>query len=46
MRIYRLKKSALLTVLWLVATASVAQNKPVVVFIATGGTIAMKINPV
>src|SRR5258708_4445599 len=38
-------KSALLTVLCLLATAA-AQTKPVVVLIATGGTIAMKIDPV
>jgi len=30
----------------LLASASVAQTKPVVVFLATGGTIAMKIDPV
>ncbi len=30
----------------LLATASVAQSKPVVVFLATGGTIAMKVDPV
>jgi L-asparaginase len=39
-------KSAMLTVLCLLATVAVAQTKPVVVFIATGGTIAMKIDPV
>ena len=43
---YALKKSALLTVLCLIATAVAAQTKPVVVLIATGGTIAMKIDPV
>jgi len=43
---YALKKSALLTVLCLIATAVAAQAKPVVVLIATGGTIAMKIDPV
>jgi L-asparaginase len=36
----------LLSVFWLLATALSAQTKPVVVFIATGGTIAMKIDPV
>jgi len=41
-----LKKSVLLTVLCLLATIAAAQTKPVVVFIATGGTIAMKIDPV
>ena len=46
MRTCALKKSALLTVLCLLATAAAAQTKPVVVFIATGGTIAMKIDPV
>jgi L-asparaginase len=35
-----------LIVLCLLTTAAVAQTKPVVVFIATGGTIAMKIDPV
>jgi len=39
-------KSALLTILCLLAAAAVAQSKPVVVLIATGGTIAMKIDPV
>src|SRR6266496_2779500 len=39
-------KSAMLTVLCLLATVAVAQTKPVVVLIATGGTIAMKIDPV
>jgi L-asparaginase/Glu-tRNA(Gln) amidotransferase subunit D len=39
-------RSALLTLLCLLATLTVAQTKPVVVFIATGGTIAMKIDPV
>src|SRR5438034_9810462 len=43
---YALKKSGLLTVLCLLATAVAAQTKPVVVLIATGGTIAMKIDPV
>ena len=41
-----IEKSALLTVLCALATAAAAQTKPVVVFIATGGTIAMKIDPV
>src|SRR5450759_3281168 len=36
----------MLTILCLLATVAVAQTKPVVVFIATGGTIAMKIDPV
>jgi L-asparaginase len=35
-----------LTVLCLLATGAVAQSKPVVVLIATGGTIAMEIDPV
>lgn len=39
-------KSALLTVVCLLVSAAVAQSKPVVVLIATGGTIAMKIDPV
>ena len=39
-------KSALLTAVCLIASAAVAQTKPVVVLIATGGTIAMKIDPV
>src|ERR1700751_798265 len=39
-------KSVMLTVLCLLATVSVAQTKPVVVLIATGGTIAMKIDPI
>ncbi|HET6179352.1 MAG TPA: asparaginase [Candidatus Sulfotelmatobacter sp.] len=39
-------KFAVLIVLCLLTTAAVAQTKPVVVFIATGGTIAMKIDPV
>lgn len=39
-------KSAMLIVLCLSATVAVAQTKPVIVFIATGGTIAMKIDPV
>jgi L-asparaginase len=39
-------KSVMLTVLCLLATVTVAQTKPVVVLIATGGTIAMKIDPV
>ena len=43
---YALKKSGLLTVLCVLATAVAAQTKPVVVLIATGGTIAMKIDPV
>lgn len=39
-------KSMVLTIVCVLATAAVAQNKPVVVFLATGGTIAMKIDPV
>lgn len=39
-------KSVLLTVACLFASAAIAQSKPVVVLIATGGTIAMKIDPV
>jgi len=39
-------KSAVLTTLGLFATIALAQTKPVIVFIATGGTIAMKIDPV
>ena len=39
-------KFAVLIVPCLLAAASVAQTKPVVVFIATGGTIAMKVDPV
>ena len=39
-------KPALLTVVCLFASLAVAQTKPVVVLIATGGTIAMKIDPV
>ena len=39
-------ESALLIAICLVATLAAAQTKPVVVFIATGGTIAMKIDPV
>jgi L-asparaginase len=35
-----------LTLVCLLATAALAQSKPVVVFLATGGTIAMKIDPV
>ena len=39
-------KSILLGVAFLVAAAALAETKPVVVFIATGGTIAMKIDPI
>lgn len=39
-------KFALLTVVCLLAPVAFAQSKPVVVLIATGGTIAMKIDPV
>lgn len=37
---------SVLFVIFLLAATVVAQTKPVVVFIATGGTIAMKIDPV
>jgi len=39
-------KSATLAILCLLATIAATQSKPVVVFIATGGTIAMKIDPI
>jgi L-asparaginase len=39
-------KSLTLTVFCLLSTGALAQTKPAVVFIATGGTIAMKIDPV
>src|SRR5262245_51723536 len=39
-------KSAMLTALGLFTTVALGQTKPVVVLIATGGTIAMKIDPV
>jgi L-asparaginase len=39
-------KFAVLISLILLASVAMAQTKPVVVFIATGGTIAMKIDPV
>src|SRR5215471_10744775 len=39
-------KCATLVILYLLATVAAGQTKPVVVFIATGGTIAMKIDPV
>src|SRR5215510_4454817 len=39
-------KCATLVILYLLATVAFGQTKPVVVFIATGGTIAMKIDPV
>ena len=39
------KKTAI-SLLFLAALPAFAQNKPVVQFIATGGTIAMKIDPV
>ena len=35
-----------LMALWLVSGVALAQSKPVVQFIATGGTIAMKVDPV
>lgn len=44
MRMY--SKFAVLIVVCLLAIAAIAQTKPVVVFIATGGTIAMKIDPI
>jgi len=43
---HRKTKSVLLLMIFLISTAAVAATKPVVVFIATGGTIAMKIDPV
>ena len=43
-RIYA--KSAIVAILYLLASAALAQTKPVVVLLATGGTIAMKIDPV
>jgi L-asparaginase len=39
-------RAALLSVLSLIASTATAQPKPVVVLLATGGTIAMKIDPV
>jgi L-asparaginase len=39
-------KIILLSILCLLATAAFAQTKPVVVLLATGGTIAMKIDPI
>ena len=39
-------KSALLLAIFLISSAAVAATRPVVVFIATGGTIAMKIDPI
>jgi len=39
-------KSLVLLIVCLLAVSATAQTKPVVVFIATGGTIAMKIDPV
>src|SRR5262244_3334146 len=39
-------KCATLVILYLLATVAAGQTKPVVVFLATGGTIAMKIDPV
>src|SRR5947209_18527017 len=44
MRVYA--SSAMLTVFCLLATVAVGQTRPVVVLIATGGTIAMKIDAV
>ena len=44
--IMTLCKNAALSLLMLAATPAFAQDKPVVQFIATGGTIAMKIDPV
>ena len=37
--------SAIVAIVYLLATAALAQTKPVVVLLATGGTIAMKIDP-
>ncbi len=42
----RAARSAVISVVLLLAATAVAQNLPVVVFLATGGTIAMKIDPV
>jgi len=39
-------KNTVLTVALMVASTALAQSKPVVQFLATGGTIAMKIDPV
>jgi len=39
-------KSVLLLVIFLLSTAAIVAAQPVVVFLATGGTIAMKIDPV
>jgi L-asparaginase len=39
-------KSVWLLAIFLISTAAVAATQPVVVFLATGGTIAMKIDPV
>jgi L-asparaginase len=39
-------KPVLLALIVLIVTAAFAQTQPVVVFLATGGTIAMKIDPV
>lgn len=39
-------KPMLLTFILLLAALGIAQTKPVVVLMATGGTIAMKIDPV
>jgi len=46
MRRYQLLTSALLNLFCILATAFAAEGKPVVVLIATGGTIAMKVDPV
>ena len=40
------RKSVLLLAIFLISTAAVAATQPVVVLIATGGTIAMKIDPI
>ena len=39
-------KSLLLLAIFLISTAALAATQPVVVLIATGGTIAMKIDPI
>jgi L-asparaginase len=46
MRAYVLKNSALLVFLWAFTNPGHAQTKPVVVLIATGGTISMEIDPI
>lgn len=39
-------KFVIFTAVWLFSAVAAAQTRPVVVFLATGGTIAMKIDPV